>query len=1819
MFDTNHPFHAENLSVAAALNEHGYLPVTAAVPDGFAFVCEYNPEDFNPDAVHDHRHLQARVYQNLTTGEYTTNYRGTDNVSNVLHDDLSLVFGSLSDTSREFAEQVTAAVQARFPGAPITFTGHSLGGSLATYSGLLSGSSALVFDSAGLRDTELSPEAQANWGRIYNVDAKSFIGDFNTDPLPLSNILVLPATRGLFENHSMSSISDRVQNIKAGNAKGRQFKSPQERLFSAMSGGQVNFEAMNRRTDGKLEQVLRHMQKDTESKDRAATQYAAQSAYKELAHLGQHFDCPELVKISEVGHSLMKLNTSLASLPVFGGGDGNSMINGLTKQMSNLNPVLSSVTAVISILSVFGVGGKKKGDSALAQMTKAILDSIRRLHEDMIRYFQRIESVVQGNTILILRSIDQVSTRVAEIEALIYRAAKELHTKELLDVISQFKLDFNEEFELSAEQRREYTKTLVTWLDVHLHSPIQNALIREVTDVKSRVGILNDTHTSLLGMFPFILKQLQEIMPETIRVALGETKIETLPNVLLYLNTARIYSAVLYRYGSTDDCRPSLERARETLVEIRTLFKMISESEAIWERLWKQYQYYRFHVGKQIHLAFAHIDARSEGSLISAIKHAELRQELEMVASEMELRRLLMMHLAQLCGRDMDAVAALESKQQILDRPVSYYKQFRDQNLVEYAKQGHEAFEACLLNGADFNSWSGAFQVMHAAVWPADSKSKKRALDILHQLHQMGGLLQYDCGSKGPLAKTWWAHSMPIVVMNNHALFHLAFLAIARGYDYTMSEANGRGNSGGNPGDVGNLHWWCQKGGWDAILTRDLFNAIDGNQLFSKKELRDAYRYYNAFEAGFEVSSEGINHNCILWLAATLGKVEIFEHIPNFAPEINKSLPNIHFTAIMLATYCRSYDVVRYLLDKGAQITVAHSTEARSGYLPALSNDQTLGEALVDYMKTLDIADFDAKIGDKRYLEQSVRRCFIASQIRQKQGQATLPAASAAAAAGASSDPVIELAPCADNAFLTALDTAISDLSWAIMHFEQRALVQTLREALPNYSDSLEKNAQDLIENQQTLNQLTLRLSQILNTSRRYDDNAATRRLCQLFSQFEERMMEQVAAFRAADISYQSTYQPSSFQQNTPEPVVVFDQSIDDKLKELDAPMGEEFTLSKTLELLNEALVHVPENNQEAAAVIFLGQSGLGKSTIFNVLAHGTRYAKSYSDDGTALLKMEAGSEELAKTSETASSETVYPMIKDNFVDLPGYRDTRGTPWRITAAVSIAALARHFTNVNKLVLLTDPSSLRDSRFHNLRESFEVLGNMINRNPKLISRVMLIVNKNDSYTPAQVIARLKVLSKAKDISENAKCVLDGITEEQIMIINVPDDAFIDDFSRRISLGQQASQSPLPSFSQLNFENFHHDLENFKWFLKQMLGYRDELGAKTKAIKKQMFKDQITLVRELMSELDSLDDSVNQIINLSMSSNQVRQYHVELIAHLRSFLDRVLAYSMKQHGSLGDIEIAHTDNYLELQQAQHLLKTLETLFATISPLLPQFKIDLDCTFTQIEASVETDILDVAPDKKPAKRGGGYDGLLDVLKRISFPESPDLLFAEPVSERNMYNLIPYQPPYSVGDCLFVAVAVAFGNVTNEELQRLRGQVADYIRNDEQLSDIIRSNIEANDNALRRFGTTRLEYNTVEEYCNFMRQDQTWGTELEIIALSRMLGRPIAIITPDNKYDLVYGHDELGEAIFVNYVNQNHYAPLACPSEINPVDVVRRILRKDRQDGFSIGSSQFGFFAKKTDNENSTKPDSAASSAGAADEIAASDMSQDALRGQM
>lgn len=179
------------------------------------------------------------------------------------------------------------------------------------------------------------------------------------------------------------------------------------------------------------------------------------------------------------------------------------------------------------------------------------------------------------------------------------------------------------------------------------------------------------------------------------------------------------------------------------------------------------------------------------------------------------------------------------------------------------------------------------------------------------------------------------------------------------------------------------------------------------------------------------------------------------------------------------------------------------------------------------------------------------------------------------------------------------------------------------------------------------------------------------------------------------------------------------------------------------------------------------------------------------------------------------------------------------------------------------------------------------------------------------------------------------------------------------------------------------------------------------------------------------------------------------------------------------------------------------------------------------------------------------------LQLSMQLSLLGSREALEPEP---GELFGLKAYDVPCAVGDCLFAAIAAS--DAEGRDGVAIRALAVEQIRRDPQLQGRIMELVGVPEHRLF-VNEGDGAFANVEDYLRLMSLPQTWGTEIELVALARTLRRPIVVLTPGNHGDLVFeGVDyDMAHPIFLNYAHGNHYAPLMITEGHEAVEVLAAI----------------------------------------------------------
>jgi hypothetical protein len=195
------------------------------------------------------------------------------------------------------------------------------------------------------------------------------------------------------------------------------------------------------------------------------------------------------------------------------------------------------------------------------------------------------------------------------------------------------------------------------------------------------------------------------------------------------------------------------------------------------------------------------------------------------------------------------------------------------------------------------------------------------------------------------------------------------------------------------------------------------------------------------------------------------------------------------------------------------------------------------------------------------------------------------------------------------------------------------------------------------------------------------------------------------------------------------------------------------------------------------------------------------------------------------------------------------------------------------------------------------------------------------------------------------------------------------------------------------------------------------------------------------------------------------------------------------------------------------------------------------------------------------------------LYVIIQIAIWRSLNDLSAKEMAIDKLFELEPYHIHFEVGNCLFDAIRVSDSSF--QDVDAVRIAAISQLQNDPELQERLQVVISQNEDKLRLYDGSLVNFHTSEEYIGHMSNDKTWGTYLEIVALSRALQRPIIIFSPAFDYPHIVELDNYrnNEPIFIQRVGE-HYRPMAIPASQSSLEILGEI-RSHIQNRQSAGNS--------------------------------------------
>ena len=322
------------------------------------------------------------------------------------------------------------------------------------------------------------------------------------------------------------------------------------------------------------------------------------------------------------------------------------------------------------------------------------------------------------------------------------------------------------------------------------------------------------------------------------------------------------------------------------------------------------------------------------------------------------------------------------------------------------------------------------------------------------------------------------------------------------------------------------------------------------------------------------------------------------------------------------------------------------------------------------------------------------------------------------------------------------------------------------------------------------------------------------------------------------------------------------------------------FSFPETIGLLEKGIKEFPTPQVDAPAVLFVGRTQVGKSTLANA-ATDVLYESAQNQFGRPCVQKSRAStvDEFAKTGQGQASETILPNVQLSpdgtcyLVDMPGYQDTRNTPHRINAGIVFQRIQEHYKKMKGIVIVCEENEFLINGFGSLRTTLENVGRML---PVYFegakNHVILgVTNSRGEATQTSILTVLKTLltteySSAIDVEGRAvKRALLYLTKspERIVFVNAANPASVAEFYQKIKAMDESDMS------EFNLTPSSEAMSLIKIVLQTIVSAERELTHRIQrlqfALTKQC-KTELLINIEVLHELAQLQVELQSSISL-----------------------------------------------------------------------------------------------------------------------------------------------------------------------------------------------------------------------------------------------------------------------------------------------------------------------------------------------------------------
>lgn len=119
-----------------------------------------------------------------------------------------------------------------------------------------------------------------------------------------------------------------------------------------------------------------------------------------------------------------------------------------------------AIGAISLVMSLSGSDEDDDGNDALKQLHESIIE----LHRTMIECFQKLEEILM---VSVITRLNQINYKLDRLESITAQSFKELHTKDLIDILDVIKKEICNEHTLTPSKKQSYLRKLTSWIDNH--------------------------------------------------------------------------------------------------------------------------------------------------------------------------------------------------------------------------------------------------------------------------------------------------------------------------------------------------------------------------------------------------------------------------------------------------------------------------------------------------------------------------------------------------------------------------------------------------------------------------------------------------------------------------------------------------------------------------------------------------------------------------------------------------------------------------------------------------------------------------------------------------------------------------------------------------------------------------------------------------------------------------------------------------------------------------------------------------------------------------------------------------------------------------------------------------------------------------------------------------------------------------------------------------------------------------------------------------------------------------------------------------------